>query len=227
MSKIFFDDTYISVVPEYDCTGIHRHSMLHIFVGNEPLILNDEYKGKLIILEQNVMHARPKGDVRFFMFIDPTSEFAEILRRDFLKGEEVYVSENGVGDYELSPLGIKQFVRDYFGDKCFIRRTDIDDRIMSILDEASKFKYLDTKVSKLAEGMNYSESYLTHLFKKETGVSLKQYLLLRRVEYVWIKISSGSSITEASLDAGFASPSHFADTCKKLMGISAADVLRT
>jgi len=201
--------------------------MLHIFVGNETLILNDKYKGRLIILEQNVMHARPKGNVSFFMFIDPTSEFAEILRKDFLKGNEVYVSENQVGDYELSPSGIKQFVRDYFGNKCFIRRTDIDDRIMSILDEASKFKYLDTKVSKLAEEINYSESYLTHLFKKETGVSLKQYLLLRRVEYVWIKISSGSSITEASLDAGFASPSHFADTCKKLMGISAADVLRT
>ena len=226
MSRIIFGETYVTVIPEYECTGVHKHGMLHMFVGKGALTLNEEWRGRLIILEQDVEHARPKGDLLFFMFVDPTSCFAEKLRKDFLKGGAVYASDEEVPKAELTEAGIKSFIRDYFGQESFLRRDNIDARIQKILVNADQFRYLETRVSELAALENYSESYLTHLFKNETGVGLKQYLLLRRMEYVWRKIAASASITEAAMEAGFASPSHFSDTCRKLMGISAADVLK-
>jgi NifU-like protein involved in Fe-S cluster formation len=37
MSRIYFEDTYIVVIPSYQETEKHKHSMLHVFVGNESL----------------------------------------------------------------------------------------------------------------------------------------------------------------------------------------------
>jgi len=44
------------------------------------------YEGNVIILEQNVAHTGPKGELAFFIFIDPTSYIAEQLRKNYLKG---------------------------------------------------------------------------------------------------------------------------------------------
>jgi len=226
MSRIYFYDTYIAVIPTYEGTDVHKHSMLHVFVGEETLILDDKHRGNLIILEQNVYHRRPKGNLSFFLFVDPTSTFAENLRKNYLKGDDSYADDIVLECHDPNEYEISDFVKNRFGESSLIRRTDIDSRITFLLDEIDRFECLETKVPELAVKMNYSESYLTHLFKKETGVSLKRYLLLRRVEYVWKRISCGESITSVSLDAGFSSPSHFSDTCRKLTGISAADVLR-
>lgn len=226
MSRIFFDDTYIAVIPSYKETDVHKHSMLHVFVGNGRLDLDGNTSGRMIILEQDIEHKRPEGNLLFFLFVDPTSSFADILRRDFLKGRSVFSSDDRLPYTELSHDGIRTFVSERFGSGCFVRREDMDERIRALLDDIDGFRYLDSRVTDIAEKMNYSESYLTHLFKAQTGVSLKGYLLLRRFEYVWQKISSGKKMTAAILDAGFASPSHFSDTCKRLTGISATEVLK-
>lgn len=48
----------------------------------------------MIILEQNVRHRKPEGEILFFLFVDPTSRLAEILRRDYLKGKSVFATKN-------------------------------------------------------------------------------------------------------------------------------------
>lgn len=95
-----------------------------------------------------------------------------------------------------------------------------------MMEEIDAFKYTDKKVSDIARSYGYSESYLTHLFKKETGVPLKNYMLMRQFEYAWTLISKGCKITEAAMEAGFSSSSHFSDVCQKLTGISAMDVMK-
>ena len=226
MSRIVFDETYIAVFPSYEETELHKHSMLHVFIGKDTLALGNIARGRLIILEQNIEHSRPCGDLSFFLFVDPTSTFADNLRRNYLKGQPVYASDDEIIISDLSKEGLRGFVAEHFGDDCFVRRQGIDQRIRVLLDDIDSFSYLDSRVTEIADKLNYSESYLTHLFKAETGVSLKGYLLLRRFEYVWTQISTGGKMTDAILDAGFSSPSHFSDTCKKLTGISASDVLR-
>jgi methylphosphotriester-DNA--protein-cysteine methyltransferase len=107
-----------------------------------------------------------------------------------------------------------------------MRRATIDERITEALNEIDSFKCLGVKVPELANRYSYSESFFTHLFKKETGISLKSYLLMKQFEFAWKEISKGKKITDAVMDAGFASPSHFSDVCRRMTGISAVNVLK-
>ena len=53
--------------------------MLHVFFGSGELSLHAGGKtvhGNVIILENNVEHKAPDGEVAFFLFVDPTSHFA-------------------------------------------------------------------------------------------------------------------------------------------------------
>ena len=185
--------------------------------------------GNVIILENDIEHKAPDGEIAFFLFVDPTSHFAEVLREKFLKGEpavEVNLSERNFDKASLTEDDIKKIVFDFAGE-VQLSKLNLDERILQILHNIDSFKHLGARVSELADKYSYSESYLTHLFKKETGIALKSYLLMRQFEYVWREVMKGRSLTEASMDAGFSSPSHFSDVCRKLTGISVTKVLES
>ena len=230
MFKLFFEKTYVIVVPSFKDTLVHRHNMLHVFFGNGNLSVNVDGKdvcGNVIILENDIEHKAPDGEIAFFLFVDPTSHFAEVLREKFLKGEPVAAFNLADARFDKAALteeSIKKNVFDFAGE-VQLSKLNLDERILQILNDIDSFKHLGSRVSELADKYSYSESYLTHLFKNETGIALKSYLLMRQFEYVWREVMKGRSLTEASLDAGFSSPSHFSDVCRKLTGISVTKVL--
>lgn len=78
----------------------------------------------------------------------------------------------------------------------------------------------------IAARVYLSESRLTHLFKENAGISLKSYLVIRRLEKAYRFITSGGRMTRAAHESGFASSAHLAYTCKKLTGISVSEVLK-
>lgn len=228
MSKICFEENYIIVYPSYEQTRIHKHNMLHIFVGKSPLTLDTEFgtiTGRVIFLDGGVLHSKPRGPLSFFLFVDPTSNLAGRIR-SYFEGRNPCAAVESFRSYGKSPDDIRKSLSEFFGDDCFIKRDNIDTRICELLKNTDSFQYLGKHVSDIAAELGYSESYLSHLFKSESGVSLKNYLLMKQLEYAWTRISQGEEITRVSLDAGFASPSHFADVCLKLMGISATDVIK-
>ncbi len=230
--QLFFEKTYIIVVPSFKDTLVHHHNMLHVFFGNGDLQLSaggQELRGNVIILENDVEHKAPDGEIAFFLFVDPTSHFAEVLREKFLRGQPaVSVDLPGAkfNKAQLTEQIIKKTVFDFAGE-VQLSKLNLDERILQILKNIDDFKHLGARVSELADKYSYSESYLTHLFKNETGIALKSYLLMRQFEYVWREVMKGRSLTEASMDAGFSSPSHFSDVCRKLTGISVTKVLES
>lgn len=77
--KLYFEKTYIIVIPTYKETLVHHHNMLHVFFGNGDLRLSaggEEFCGNVIILENDIEHKAPDGEIAFFLFVDPTSHFA-------------------------------------------------------------------------------------------------------------------------------------------------------
>lgn len=230
--QLYFEKTYIIVVPTYKETLAHRHNMLHVFFGSGQLQLSADGKtvsGNVIVLENNLEHKAPDGEIAFFLFVDPTSHFAEVLRKKFLKGRALAAFNLPYGTIDKANLAeedIKKTVFDFAGE-VQLSKMNLDERILQILRNIDGFKHLGSRVSELAEKYSYSESYLTHLFKNETGIALKSYLLMRQFEYVWREVMKGRSLTDASMDAGFSSPSHFSDVCRKLTGISVTKVLES
>ena len=65
MLKLFFEETYITVIPAYKETLVHSHNMLRVFFGSEELSLyvnGKKFSGNLIILENDVEHKSPDGE---------------------------------------------------------------------------------------------------------------------------------------------------------------------
>ncbi len=76
-------------------------------------------------------------------------------------------------------------------------------------------------IAKMAEKIGVNADYLTKLFKKETGLTLSQYILHEKCEAAKCLLeNSGASCTEISSFLGFSSCSHFIDRFKRVEGIT-------
>lgn len=99
-----------------------------------------------------------------------------------------------------------------------------DERILAAV------RYIDANISGevsaagAARTACLSESRFSHLFRQQVGVTFASYALLRKLYHTYTAVAAGESITQAAVDAGFASPSHFAAVNKKLFGITASEV---
>lgn len=72
----------------------------------------------------------------------------------------------------------------------------------------------------LAEAVFTDKFYLSHLFKKECGVSIKDYISMQRVALAKNLIIGGNSATEVYTECGFNDYSSFYRAFKKLSGKS-------
>ncbi len=76
-------------------------------------------------------------------------------------------------------------------------------------------------VAELADASGVSTSYLSTLFKNETGMAVSEYIRRRRVEAAGIMLKySDYSLTEISQFLAFSSPTHFSLTFKKYTGLT-------
>lgn len=78
---------------------------------------------------------------------------------------------------------------------------------------------------RFAADLGLSESRFLHLFRQESGTSLRRYRLWTRLIRAGIAISAGTNLTDEAADAGFASPSHLADRFKSTFGLTATQLL--
>ena len=76
-------------------------------------------------------------------------------------------------------------------------------------------------MKKIAEEFHCSVSTLSHLFKKESGQSISEYVTaLRLKEAEWLLRQSALSVTEISGSLGFCGPAYFSKVFKKRYGLS-------
>ena len=71
----------------------------------------------------------------------------------------------------------------------------------------------------LAASAGLSAGRLTHLFREQTGVALRRYLLWLRGRAAVRRIASGESLTTIAHEAGFADAAHFSRTSRRLLGM--------
>ena len=86
-------------------------------------------------------------------------------------------------------------------------------------------EYIDTHLEEelslglLAERVNYSESYLSHKFKDETGVKIREYIRNKRLERAKaLLLSSTVSVQDIATRYHFCSQSYFAEAFKAAYG---------
>lgn len=83
---------------------------------------------------------------------------------------------------------------------------------------------IDISISEIAKQSGLSQRNFSRLFVQETGLTPKDYLILRRIEKAKsLLIESRLTITDISLEVGYNSLSKFIETFRKIEGILPSD----
>ena len=235
MNHIYWDVAHISMLTDELGSSTHSHGMIQFFLAlhNIPDIKVGRKRidnPVCLFVQKNVKHSvRFHDGIIFTSVIEPKSDMGAFLDT-LLKDNDYYLPEDEVTkklvDYarpmnesfgrESYLLFMEQMYR-CMGFQPVERK--FDERIIEFLSKLDHCTCLDHSVEKFAEELNISTSRLSHLFSEQVGIPLKSYLTLHQLENAYKDILNGSSITDASMNAGFDSPSHFAATVKRLMGL--------
>ena len=224
MSRIIFQKSYLILLP----------SFLHLFFSKKGCRIcfdDTTLKGNIILLDSNVPHmTKEENGCDFILLIDPTSSIAESLRKQYLKEDiytifsrlpDIYDNPNKMSDDEIVDL-IERLLLNM--EIISSENNNKDKRVETIITNILSGKWLSYSVKQIVASTFLSESRLSHLFKADAKISLKSYLLMRRLEHAYRLVCSGKTITYAACESGFASPSHLAYTCQKLTGIAISEV---
>ena len=225
-------------------TRPHRHWMLQIFLSlDSPLDLNvdgNSLSAAWVLVNTNLQHRfSAKNKTHFTMLIENTSSLAAGLQRRFLNNEHGYAILDNycpdiarqacagfLGDRSAEAYrNLVQTLLDLLGIE--LKKIEYDKRIITLLKKLDECDCSQHTVEAIASEIYLSPSRLAHLFKEETGMPLKSYIVLHKLQKAYeILLEGKTSITDAAMITGFDSPSHLAATNSSLMGITARNLLK-
>lgn len=100
------------------------------------------------------------------------------------------------------------------------------DRIQLTLDHMEANLKAEIQISELGRMAGYSGSYYSDLFRKATGLTLKQYLVHRRLTHALYEISKGMEMQDAALEYGFDTYAGFYRAFCRKYGCGPSDYLK-
>lgn len=93
-------------------------------------------------------------------------------------------------------------------------------KLVAIKDYLDKNYMNHVSIDKLAAQFSYNRTYLSQLFKKQYGYSLKEYLINKRLTASLDLILEGKSIAEVAYLVGYNNPYNFSNSFKAKYGVS-------
>ena len=242
MNHIYWDVDHISMLTDDLGASTHSHGMIQFFLAldNIPDIKVGRKKIEnpvCLFVQKNMKHSIKLHDgIIFTSVIEPTSDMGAFLDV-LIKDSDYYLVEDEISKklIEYARPMTDSFDRDSYNSflnqvyQCLgfqpVKR-QLDERITGFLNILQDCTCFDHSIDKFAEELCISTSRLSHLFSEQVGIPLKSYLTLHQLEKAYRDILNGNSITDAAMNAGFDSPSHFAATVKRMMGLPTRKALK-
>lgn len=222
----------------------HKHWMLQMFLGcrgNLDInVAGEEISCKCIVVDMATRHEFKTGEkVHFTILIEPTTETARQIRMNFLGNKPYFILPDEWADQLQRQMNgilkvidkdkllgfIDQIYKIFHTDKSL---PDFDVRISELLKifEACEFGQENYNLKYFSDKLSLSPSRLAHLFKEQTGIPLKSYMVLSKLLRAYAVLLKGGNITEAAMASGFDTPAHLARTNKDMTGMSASGILK-
>lgn len=241
INKIFWGSSKIDMLTNQINAETHSHYMLQVFLGIDDIveiIVNGKLiKCDCIVIDKNISHSfSAQNKVYYSSLIDPTSIYATKLANKMNgQGYFIYDSKEIKNLREVGKsLMIKFDIEEY---SCFEKKVNellgifsgikkYDKRISELFNYLNSCDCYNHSIAYFAGEVGLSSSRLSHLFKEQTGIPLKSYILLHQMERAFSELFAGKNITQASMIAGFDSSSHFAGTVKRMMGMPVTSSLK-
>jgi len=234
---IYADQNYIAGLSEEFKAELHRHPVLEIYAaceGESHVRIKEEMiAGQIIMIAPDTLHAiSDDGKRGIAIFVDPLSAIGYSIKEHHLHDKSYGIIECSALQEPIlslmqndSPEAVQnvsgkiiEILKDETIHRCF------DQPVLEAIELVSK-ENEDFTMTSLADRIFLSKSRLAHLFSEQTGITLKSYLQYKRLEKALRKMMSGSSITEAALDTGFAGSSHISVSGRKMTGMQIRKLL--
>ncbi len=236
MKEAYWSFDHILISKDYNSPILHSHLAKHLIfsIHNEfeCRVENNIFFCKGVCIDSNIDHTvnYDSDDLLVFLF-DETSNLARELEKKYLKGLPFSILQEELSlkvvDLWKDNLENPKKLDEAILSVCNISSDNpvkYDDRICQILDRISKMEGIyENTINILCDMVHLSRSRVSHLFKKQVGVSLSNYLIFEKMRKAYTYVAAGENITTASVKAGFCSSSHFSNVCKKMFGLAFTD----
>jgi AraC-like DNA-binding protein len=172
-----------------------------------------------VVASGTLHHLRSTGRMAF-LYLDPASDDVRHLDADRLRhGRRRLVDRIAAA----SPPTLAEAL-DAFGCRLDAPR---DRRIARVVQAVGQRPQDFARVQAAAELACLSPSRFRARFAHEVGLPFARYRLWRRMEAVMRTVAAGGQLTDAALDAGFASSAHLSATFRRLFGLSPSALIAT
>ncbi len=104
--------------------------------------------------------------------------------------------------------------------KCAPKMKKTDEKLDMIINYIDAYYTMDIDFKMLANSLNYSYDYLRHYFKAQKKMSLKQYVIQRRISLAKEQLASNIPIASIAQRCGFYSPAHFSAVFRQCTGMT-------
>lgn len=187
-----------------------------------------------VLIEPGQLHyLRATGRECAFLYVDALSYDLEILRsacgeRGARASFDLWAQDMLIAllaSMERSEQGWNSIIVPLTNMLGLMRRARPDRRIFLAVQTLAGNLADDNCAASLAREAGMSSSYFQHKFKLETGVALRRYRNWVRLRAVLKQASLGAPLTQAALDAGFASSAHLSTTFKEMFGMAPSALL--
>lgn len=121
------------------------------------------------------------------------------------------------GDYEAAFAGVER----QMGSR------ELDQRVGYIVRHISKEERCRHQIRYFAGEAGLSESRVSHLFSREVGVSLKHFILWKKLLFAIDSFRTVSDLSTIALDCGFSDLPHLSRTFRRMFGHSLSEVFST
>lgn len=108
-----------------------------------------------------------------------------------------------------------------------VHSRDVSPAVRQAMSVISDKLHTRLTAAQVAESVGYDRTYLAALFRRETGLSVTQYILEQRVNAAKSLIAGGVSLSEISGLLGFSSQSHFCSRFRNVTGMTPGEFRRS
>ena len=223
-------------------TDFHAHHAIQLTfsVGGSFVfhIADDLVDAPSVLIAPDVQHAFEPQGRNAMIFIEPESMIGTAILRNlagnkFTRPDPANFSDIAdrlsciwgqprPDDATLAGLGREIVVR-LVGHDMPVQT--VDKRIARVLERLSRDHDSRLDASQAAKIACLSESRFSHLFVEEVGLPFRTYVLWRRLMAAVDRIATGTTLTDAAHDAGFADSAHFSRTFLRMFGVPASLLL--
>jgi AraC-like DNA-binding protein len=170
-----------------------------------------EYERITINLKKTYLHQLSTASTNLKQILQWTSELEGLLASDTY-GADIKI--NAVIAQLLVMVNV------WFHNNSFIPHDIMPDLVRETMNYIETHLNEDITLRKLAEAFYMNSTYISRQFKMHTGLTIRSYILGRRIERAKFHLSEGMSITDACFQSGFSDYANFIRSFTKMVGIS-------